>query len=273
MFAVTATRRWLIAAVVFWILVVTGLGLWSVWNDPATVPEQRSAAEAMPVLEEATGAIFAAATAGDDRVVELSEVRVRRDCSLTPVRSGVEATRDVLVHVRGDGALAVLKQIASALPAGYQARAGASSGGRRVGLEADAGGFVAIDARGDASAQQLLIEATTGCRPAGELRLSPAESAPPPARVQSVLGALGQARSAAAGVSKVACPDGGSGRTYTVDGVPAPGNLDQALRPVIGDAPVVRGEPAAWAWRAGDEGVSVVKSGNALRVSLTTPCA
>ena len=65
------------------IVAVAVLGWWSVRNDPPTVPEQRDIADALPVLERATGAMFAAATA-DDRAVVLGELRVSRDCTVTP---------------------------------------------------------------------------------------------------------------------------------------------------------------------------------------------
>jgi hypothetical protein len=265
-------RPRLVAVVVLWILVVTGLGLWSVWHDPPTVPEQRDLAEAMPVLERATGAVFQAATAGRDRAVVVEDVRVRPGCRVTPVRSGVEATRVVTVYVRGDGALPVLKAIAAALPAGYQARADASSSGRRVGLEADAGGYVLIDARADASTQALLMEISTGCRPEGDLARTAPGRADPPAALTAVLGALGQDGATTAGVSTAACPGGGSGRTYTVDGVPSPRDLGGALQRVIGGATVVRAEPAGWAYLSGGRSVAVVKDGSALRVSVTEPC-
>lgn len=265
-------RPWLVAVVVLWIVVVTALSLWSVRHDPPTVPEQRDIAEAMPVLEQATGAVFEAATAGRDRAVEIGDVRVRPGCRVTPVRSGVEAIRVVTVYVRGDGALPVLKAIAATLPAGYAARADASTSGRRVGLEADAGGYVAIDARADAASQVLPIEISTGCRPAGDLK--PVTSGPvePPASLVSVLRALGQDASGAAGLSTVTCPGGGSGRTYTVDGVPAPRDLGGALQPVVGGASVVRAEPGGWAYVADRRSVAVVKQGEKLRLSVTEPC-
>src|SRR4051812_46619667 len=126
-------RWWLVGLVVGWILVVAGLGVRSVRNDPPTVPEQREIAQALPVLERATGAVLAAATAGNDRAVVLGDLRAARDCTITPVRRGVEATRDVTVYVAADRALNVLEEIAAALPDGYRAEAGDSSGGRRVG--------------------------------------------------------------------------------------------------------------------------------------------
>ena len=267
----TRRRPWLIGLVTAWIAVVAGLGWWSVRNDPPTVPEQRDIADALPVLQQATGALLAAATAGDDRAVVLGDVRISRECSLTPVRPGVEATRDVTLHVRADRALAVLREIAAALPADYGAEAGDSSGGRRVGLQADAGGFVAIDAAADAGAQVVRVTVSTGCRPGADAGTSGAPAAEVPASLRAVLGALGGGGGRAR-VSEVACPDGGAGRTYTVEGVPAPRDLGRSLQEVVGGATVVRAEPGAWAYRTGPESVVVVRDGETVRVSATTPC-
>ena len=263
-------RSWLIGLVTAWIAVVAGLGWWSVRNDPPTVPEQRDIADALPVLQRATGALLAAATAGDDRAVVLGDVRISRDCSLTPVRPGVEATRDVTLHVRADRALAVLREIAAALPADYRARAGDSSGGRRVGLQADAGGFVAIDAAADAGTQVVRVIVSTGCRPGAGVGSPAAPVAAEPASLRAALGALGGAGRPRVG--EVTCPDGGAGRTYTVEGVPAPRDLGRSLQPVVAGATVVRAEPGAWAYRIGPESVVVVRDGATVRVSATTPC-
>ena len=269
----TRRRRRLIALVVAWIVVLAGLVWWSVRNDPPTVPEQRTIADALPVLERATGALMAAAT-GDDRAVELGDLRVSRDCSVTPVRRGIEAARTVTVYVPADRALPVLKEIAAALPAHFRAEAGASSGGRRVGLHADAGGFVAIDAGADAGTQVFQLVARTGCRPLdGGADVSPADppapSTPPSLRTAlAALGGAGQAR-----LREVACPDGGTARTYTVDGVRAPRDLGRSLQPAVEGATVVRAEPAGWAYLAGTDSVVVVKDGDALRVSSTTACS
>ena len=270
-----ATRRrwWLVGLVGAWIAVVAGLGWWSVRNDPATVPEQRDIAEALPVVQQATGALLAAATAGKDRAVVLGELRVSDGCNLTPVRGGVEATRDVTLHVPADTALRVLEEIAAALPAGYRAEAADSSGGRRVGLQADAGGFVAIDAAADSGAQVLQMTVSTGCRPRADLPAA-GDGAPAgelPAPMRAALDALG-GTAGPARLTEVPCPGGGTGRTYTVDGVPAPRDPGRALADVVAGATVVRAESAAWAWRDGPASVVVAKDGEALRVSATTPC-
>jgi hypothetical protein len=270
----TGRRRWLPGLAGAWVVVIAVLGWWSVRSDPPTVPEQRDIADALPVLQRATGALLAAAAAGDDRAVVLGELRLSRDCNLTPMRGGIEATRDVTLHVAADRALPVLRQVAAALPPAYAARAADSSGGRRVGLQADAGGFVAIDAVADSGAQVVQVTVSTGCRPRSDGVDLPAagpsvEDGPPALRAAlAALAGDGPAR-----LTEVACPDGGTGRTYTVDGVPAPRDLGRSLQGVVAGATVLRAEPAGWAYRAGADSVVVVRNGETLRVSVTTPCA
>jgi hypothetical protein len=273
MAAVTERRRrgWLTGVVVAWIVVIAALGWRSVHTDPPTVPEQRTIAEALPVLERATGALMAAAI-GADRAVVLGAPAVR-DCTVTPIRGGQEATRTVTVYVAVDRALPVLRQIAAALPASYRAEAGASSGGRRVGLQADAGGFVAIDAAANADTQVVQLEASTGCRPRAEdVRPIPTDrpAGAVPAVLHAVLRALGG--SGPARLREVTCPEGGTARTYLVDGVPAPGDLGRSLQPVVRGATVVRAEPAGWAYRTGTDSVVVDRDGDTVRVSATTAC-
>nr|BFE67499.1 hypothetical protein GCM10020092_008000 [Actinoplanes digitatis] len=104
-------RWWLTAIVVAWALALAGFGVWSVRHDPPTVAEQRDIAEALPVLQRATGAVFAAADA-PDRVVTLGPVEFDKGCALTPVWAGVEASRDITVRVRPGEAPAALEAIA-----------------------------------------------------------------------------------------------------------------------------------------------------------------
>lgn len=266
-----ARRPWLIGLVTAWIAAVAALGWWSVRQDPPTVPEQRDIAAALPVLQQATGAVLAAASAGADRAVVLGDLRIARNCALTPLRGGVEATREVTLHVPAGRALAVLEETAAALPAGYRAEAADSSGGRRVGLRADAGGFVAVDAVADADTQVVQVTVSTGCRPDAAVADSPGQAVGSPAALRAVLDAL--AGSGRPRITEVACPDGGAARTYTVDGVPAPPDLGRSLQRVVAGATVVRAEPGAWAYRAGADSVVVTQDGEALRVSVTTGCA
>lgn len=269
----TRRRWWPVVLVAAWIVVVAGLGWWSVRNDPPTVPEQRDITDALPVLDRATGAMFAAATA-PDRAVVLGDLQVTRDCTVTPVRGGVEASRDVTVYVQADQALTALQEIAAALPADYRAQSGASSGGRRIGLHADAGGFVAIDAAAESTTQVFHLRASTGCRPpAGDADLTP--DLPPatqlPDSLRRALTAL-RSNDDVAKVQEIGCPAGGVGRTYSVDGVPAPGDLGRSLESVVQGATVVRAEPTGWAYRTGTDSVAIVQTGDSVRISATTAC-
>jgi hypothetical protein len=261
-------RWWLVAIVVAWAVVLTGLGLWAVRHDPPTVPEQRNIAEALPVLERATGAMLAAAE-GPGRAVMLGELQVERGCRITPVRSGAEAFRDVTLYVPADQAANALDEVAAGLPAGYRAHVAAK--GSRVGLHADAGAYVAIDADSLVNAQVLTLEASTGCRPDAALAgASGPQAGDPPAALTTVLRALGGSGEPA--VTAVGCPGGGTAATYTVDGVKAVGDLGRSLSPVTGGATVVRADPDGWAYRAGTESIVVAVRAGALRVSATTAC-
>src|ERR1700749_2827800 len=100
--------RFLIVAIVAaWIVVLGALGFWAVRHDPPTVPEQRNIAQAVPVLQSATGRLLAAAQ-GPGRAVKLGDLQLTRGCRITPVRAGVEATRDVALYIPADQATAAL---------------------------------------------------------------------------------------------------------------------------------------------------------------------
>jgi hypothetical protein len=262
-------RWWLVAVVVAWVVVLAGLGLWAVRHDPPTVPEQRNIAEALPVLERATGAMLAAAQ-GPGRAVVLGELQVERGCRITPVRSGAEAVRDVTLYVPADQAGTALDEVAKGLPAEY--RAHVATRASRVGLHADAGAYVAIDADSLADAQVLTLEASTGCRPDAAIA---AESAGPPAgdpppALTAVLRALGGAGEPT--VSAVGCPGGGTAATYTVDGVRPVRDLGSTLSSVTDGATVVRADPSGWAYRTGTDSIVVTAQADALRVTATTAC-
>ena len=244
----TRRRWWLIAVVAAWIVAVAVLGWWSVRNDPPTVPEQRDIADALPVLERATGAMFAAATA-EDRAVVLGELRVSRDCTVTPVRGGVEGSRDVTVYVQAGQALTALHEIAAALPADFRAESGGSSGGRRIGLHSRR-----RRVRGDRHGLRLRDPGVSGAgvdrMPAAGREREPGPNCRPRRRRRTYCGRRSRRWGAideVAAVQEIACPDGGVGRTYTVDGVPAPRDLGRSLQPVVKGATVVRAEPAGWA--------------------------
>jgi hypothetical protein len=264
-------RRWLVGLVFGWIAVVGVLGTWSVWHSPATVPEQRDIAQAVPELQRAAGVAYAAAD-GDGRVVVLGELELIGDCRITPVRHGYVAARDLTVYVREGDARAILDAIAGALPADYRAEVSESRGGTRLGMHADAGNFIGIDTALDATAKAITLRLTSGCRPgpvSAVDKRDPAAAAAP-AELATVLTGLG-AKAPAPQVRAVACPDGGVAAGYTVE-VPPPAELANRMRTVSAGAAVVRSDDAAWAYRRNGVSVVVVPDGEQVRVSVSTGC-
>ncbi|WP_125809546.1 hypothetical protein [Actinoplanes sp. ATCC 53533] len=267
-------RWWLIGIVVVWALLLAGLAVWSVRNDPPTVPEQRDIADALPILQRATGVVLAAAD-GDDRTVTLGELSFDRGCTLTPVWDGVDASREVTVRVRANQVPGTLKAIAEALPAEYAATVRKNAAGTRYGLRADAGSLVGVDATAQSDATVFTLVVSTGCRPLADgVDLDPAPVAAtelPPAFTAAVQ-AL-RASSTAATSSEVACPGGaGTARTVTADGLTAPADLGRAVQGVAAGAVIIQADPHAWAYRAGGVSVVVSDSEASARVTATTGC-
>jgi hypothetical protein len=274
--AAQRSRRnwWLTGVVVAWALLLAGFAVWSVRHDPPTVPEQRDIADALPVLTRATGTMLAAADA-DGRTATLGELSFDRDCALTPVRDGVEATREVTVRVQPGRLPAVLDEIARALPAQYAATVRHNAAGTRYGLRADAGEFVGVDVTADADATVFSLLASTGCRPVAagvDLEPAPVAAAEVPPAFAAAVHALG-ATAPNATMSEVACPDGGrTARTVTAEDLPAPADLGTALQSLVAGATVVQADPHAWAYRTGDVSVVVSDSEGSARVTATTGC-
>ena len=262
-------RRWLGWAVAAWVVALVAIGFWAVRHDPPTVPEQRNIAQALPVLQRATGALVAAAQ-GPARAVAIGDVRLAAGCRITPVRSGVEATRDVTLYVPADQAAPALRAVAARLPTVY--RPDVATKGARVALHADAGSYIGIDADSLIDAQVVTLEVSSGCRPPAATGTTSAEprAGDPPAALTAVLRALnGTGRPT---VAAVTCPGGATAATYTVDGVPAPPDLGRSLESVTDGATVVRADPAGWAYRTGVTSVVVTASPDRLRVSATGAC-
>lgn len=259
------------AIVVVWALVIAGFAIWSVRKDPPTVPEQRDIAEALPVLQKTVGVLFSVAD-GPDRVLVIGDVEFDQDCALTPVRAGVEATRDVTVHVRADQAPATLDAIAAALPAGWAAAVRRVSSGNRHVMRADAGEFVGVQATADLNSTVFTLRASTGCRPlAGGVDLDPVEQ--PGAGLEAVLKAIGAPVGSPATRSDVACPAGGkTASTVVAEGLPVPGDIGRAVQPLVAGAVVVQADPHSWAFRSGDQGIVVSDRDGEARVSITSGC-
>ena len=268
-------RWWLYGIVAAWIVVVAVLAVWSVGNEPATVPEQRDIGRAVPDLQRATGVVYAAAS-GPGRAVVLDELAFVEDCRVTPLRSGLVATREMTLHVGAGKATEALDDVVAALPADYRAEVAESRGGTRLSLFADAGDFIAVEATAEATSQVLNLRLSTGCRPrSGSPNRADPSAAPPPPLLGRVLTALAGASAGgdpSPAVRAVACPGGGVAASYVVAGVPGPRDLAAALRAVSEDAEVVRADAATRAYRVGDESVVVTPEGGRLRVSVSTPC-
>jgi hypothetical protein len=267
-----ARRNWRqIAAVVGWAALLGVLAIWSSAHDPPTVPEQRNIAQALPVLQEATGALLNAAS-GPGRAVVLGKTGLSDGCRITPVRTGIEASRKVTMYVQADQAKQALDGVASALPAGYHARVARAGKGSRVALHADAGSYVAIDADTLATSQVIELEVSTGCRPAARtvLDLADPPAGGPPIAYLSALRALGVAGETT--VTTVHCPAGGTAATYTVERRSSTADLGRSLAPALGGATVVRADPEGWAYRTGSDSVVVLRDGSTLHLSATTPC-
>jgi hypothetical protein len=268
-------RRVLIAVVAAWAVVIAGLAVWSVRRDPATVPEQRDIRQALPELQRAVGVVFGAA-GGPGRAVVLGDLNVAERCRVTPVREGVIASRDVTVYVRSGSARVDVEAIAAALPTGYRAGVSVGRGGTRFTFHADAGNFVGIDATSDAEAQVVTLRASSGCRPlvSGPLDRADPPVGPAPPALGAVLAAVGAPAAEKNGetVRAVACAEGGTAGTYTVDGVTAPPDLAASLRGPVSGASVIWSGRSGWAYRTGNDSVVVTADGGHLRVSASTAC-
>jgi hypothetical protein len=270
-------RRWLIALVSAWAVVVAAVAVWSIRHDPPSVSDQRDIKQALPYLENATAAMLTAAD-GPGQVVVLGELTFTSGCRITPVRSGVAAGRTVTVHIRADQAPDAFIKIAQGLPASFKAQAKHNTLNTRQDLYADAGGYVAIEATAQSDDTVLSLRADTGCRPtAAGVDLDPVDTpaATPPAAFDRAMRLLRAAPSAAGGPVQrsVSCPTGGSARTVIGGDVPEFAGFTEALEDSRSPTAIVQAEPHAWAYRDGDASVVVNGSDGLVRVTATTGCA
>ena len=288
-------RRWTGVAVSAWAVMLLAAVFWSVRNDPPTVSEQRDLGQALSGLRVASGAV--AVAAHQERwVLRLGELRVER-CSITPVRDGQEATRDVTLHVPSGDARAALDTIADGLPAAYRAGVVATGGATRLSLFADAGEQVGIQAEAHAADQVLTVQIFTGCRPAVD---DPGRADPPagpePVLLAATVSAIDAERGAPTGTPAgpsavgpsparpsgvgesaevpearaVVCWDGGTLSTFVADAGPA--RPDSGPRGVPDGTTPVWVDAGGWAYRMGSESVVVTSEDERLRVSVTTGC-
>jgi hypothetical protein len=156
-------RRWVIVGAVAWAVVLAGAAAWSFHKGEPTVREQRTIAQASPVVDRATGEVVAAVFDAN-AVVEISGRRLRAGCRLTPTWTGAELDRSVTIRTTEAEAPALLDRIAGRLPAGYGAGVRHNDVGGVHRLRADAGEFVAINGA-LTSPGVVSVSVRTGCRP------------------------------------------------------------------------------------------------------------
>lgn len=265
--------RWLIVATLLWALLLAALTWLSVRDDGPTVREQRSLAQAGPVVDRTIGELVAAA--GPDALVELAPPVVERGCRVTPFEDGGTLERVVEVRVVGEEPRALLDRIAEALPDRYRATVMLTREGTR--LRADAGEFVTV--RGQETEDATVrLTADTGCRPLGSgyrptaVTGADAESA----AVGAALRALG--RPAVEGPELVAapCPGGGSARTAWATAGPGsaatPTSAATVLAP-LATGPALVDDPERYVYRAGPVAVQVHPVADPPTVTASTPCS
>lgn len=269
-------RRWWIAGVVgAWSLVLAGAIVWSVRNDPPTVPEQRDIVAAMRALDRAAGLLVAAGD-GPAQTLEIGAIDFDRECAVTPVRAGIGATQTILLRVRDGEAVAVLESVAAALPGEYEPVVHRNEAGTRFTLRADAGDFVGVDATVREADTSVALRISTDCRPLAdgvEVGAVPAVGASEPSEFRAVAEALG-AGTPPTDLVRVVCPGGSaSAWTFGATGLRAPQDLGRALREVTSGATVVRAASREWAYRSNEVSVVVTTADDGVAtVRATTGC-
>ncbi|MEU7927159.1 hypothetical protein [Micromonospora sp. NPDC049107] len=260
-------RRWLLVATVLWALLLAGLTWMSVRDDPPTVREQRTLAEAAPVVDRAVGEL--ARAAGTTGLLELGPARVSAGCRVTPLADGARLRREIAVLAPADTGRAVLTGIADRLPASWRAGVGPGLDGPE--LRADAGEFVAVAGRptGDG---RLRLTVDTGCRPPGAGYDPPPATAvgPEAAALTAALTALGRPTGSAPDLVTAPCPDGTLARTARSAAGPGPAETS-ALAALAGGTPLLD-NPPVYAYRAGDVTVLAELGPAAARVAATVGC-
>ncbi|WP_428963381.1 hypothetical protein [Micromonospora fluostatini] len=272
--------RWLIAATVAWAVLLAALTWISAGRDEPTVREQRTLAEAAPVVDRAVGAVLGAA--GTEPVVLLGPDRLDPGCRVTPFVEGATLVRAVEIVAPADQARPLLERIAAGLPAEYQARVRVSDRGAR--LSADAGEFVTVtgefvDAGGEPvtaadgpdAPGRVRVSADTGCRPLGGYEQLAAPPAGPEVDALSrALAALGRPASTPPELLMNTCP-GSDRRARTARVSTDPPADPAAARPASAGA-LLLDTPDGYAYRSGPVTVLVDHSDTRLHLAATTPC-
>ncbi|MEV6691839.1 hypothetical protein AB0M35_10285 [Micromonospora sp. NPDC051196] len=261
--------RWLVALTVAWAVLLAGLTWYSTRNDPPTVREQRTLAQAVPRVDAAIGELVAAASGA---VYALAPPEFEWGCRVTPFADGANLRRHVELAVPAGAERDLLERIADGLPSVWRAGVRLTPDGPR--LRADAGEFITVQGRTVADGRaRLTVE--TGCRPADS---DPATLLPqdgPGAESMALTAALNALGSPAVESDvevQAACPGGGVARTVRADAAAAAQSPQAALAPLAGGTPVVA-TPELYAYRHDGVAVLVELFDDKTLVSATTGCA
>ena len=261
--------RWLIVVTVVWAVALLVSGVIYARDGKPSVRGQTTIVGAEPVVNRAVVTVAAAAGAGP--VAAIGGFTKIGDCTITPVRSGVDYQRTIMFYAAPGSESAVLKTIASGLPRSYAAKSGP---GAILDLYADAGDYVAITGAVPAPGE-IEIRAATGCREAGGAIAeppAPAIGSPGMAPVRAVLAALGVVATSTS-QAEINCP-GGTGTMRTVAAhAPSgqvPGPLGSTLASLAA-APALA-SPNVFAYRSGTTDVVATQDSSGLTVAATTRC-
>jgi hypothetical protein len=284
-----SSQRWIAIFTIVWGLVLLGGIVWSAFRGEATVREQTTVAQALPVVDRAAAELAAAATADGLAVVAVSDFGRSGECSVTVLRDGVQYRRTVTALVAPGTEQVLLERVGARLPAAYRASVRTGAAPRLV---ADAGFYVGVTGTVVAPGQIRFDFDTGRCRAEGDLPETRPGSAEKPsigragrlATAAEVL--LGQVGVAAQRWStrEIACP---AGTLTTVEAVGAEGALPPSLlaqeEAVAGalDAFLKPARPGALiaatsellAYQATDVGVGARAVNSRLVVTATSSCA
>lgn len=265
--------RWLLAGTAAWAVLLLGLSYLSMRDDEPTVREQRSLAQAAPVVNAAIGELIAAA--GPEPVLEMSAPRVAAGCRVSVLRDGATLERAVAMRTPPELAPALLDRLADRLPARYRAAVRTDPDGAARSLRADAGEFVLIEG-GITEPGVVTLTATTGCRPdapqlvTGELLIGlPIDGEP-----DRVLAALDATEINPGDRVSVGCPGGGAAHTARATGLsPADAPPPSETLANLAGTVVATDQPELYAYRDGPLSVVVTAVAGDLRVAVSTGCA
>ena len=137
-----------------WAVLLLGLAIYSFRHDPPTVPGQTTVAQARATMDRVTGQLQAFPHPQIGGYAEQA-------CDITNAREGLALRREVTFTTDPGGEAALLRSIASGLPAAYHARTSGSD--ETLTLYADAGTYVTVRGR-LSDPGEVIVTLASGCR-------------------------------------------------------------------------------------------------------------